>query len=280
MHEHNTPLAREDLEQMTTEQLDELLNGELERETPNGDTVRLILGILWEREKDMPVEMTPKIKKAWAKYQRDIARIDASEKRSGKFRGWILKTASAAAVLALLVFAVPQRAGADSFFDKLARLTDSIVEFFSPGMANDNVTEYVFETDNPGLQQVYDTVAGLGVTEPVVPMWLPEGYELVECKVVETSHKKGIAANFRDGENGLSFRLDIHSLDVSHEYHWSGETITEYERAGISHTVMRNFDRWSVAWFINNMECFLTLDCQEDILYKILDSIYVMEDKQ
>ena len=163
--------------------------------------------------------------------------------------------------------------------EKLARLTDSIVEFFSPGMANDNIKEYVFETDNPGLQQVYDAVVGLGVTEPVVPMWLPEGYELVECKVVETSHKQGIAASFQNEQRYIAYRIDIHGVDVSHEYHWGGDIIAEYECAGIRHTIMRNNDRWVVTWFTDNIECSFTLDCQEDTLYNILKSIYVMEDK-
>lgn len=280
MQENNITSMREVFEKMTTQKLDELLNSELESETPDGNTVRLILSILWEREKDMPVEITPGAEKAWAKYKKNIAKLDAASERKVRFRRWSLRAASVAAVLCLLIFAVPQRAGAESFFEKLARLTDSIVEFFSPGMANDNIKEYVFETDNPGLQQVYDTVVELGITEPVVPMWLPDGYELVECKVVETPNRVGINANFRNEENAFVFRIDLHVENVSHEYHWSGEIINGYECSGVQHTVMRNNNRWIVTWFLEKIECSITLDCQEDTLYKILDSIYVMEVKQ
>lgn len=280
MQENNITSMREIFEKMTTKQLDELLNSELESETPDGNTVRLILSILWEREKDMPVEVTPGAEKAWAKYKKTIAKLDAASERKVRFRRWSLRAASVAAVLCLLIFAVPREAEADSFFEKLARLSDSIVEFFSPGMANDNVAEYVFETDNPGLQQIYDTVVGLGVTDPVVPMWLPDGYELVECKSDETSRKKSVSANFRNDSAGIMLKYDIYDSDVSHEYHWDGKQVEKYERAGVKHAVMLNNDRWVVIWAVETIECSFTLDCQEDTLYRILDSIYVTEDKR
>ena len=50
--------------------------------------------------------------------------------------------------------------------------------------------EYVFETDHPGLQQIYDAVVEMGVTEPVVPMWVPEGYDLVEYKAEDYNQEK------------------------------------------------------------------------------------------
>ena len=263
---------------MTTPQLDELLNTELEKQAPNGETVRLILSVLWEREKDMPVKVTPKAEKAWAKYRRSLAGKEGSGKRKSGFRGWLLKVASVAAVLGLLVIAVPQEAEADGLFEKLARLTDSIVEFFSPGLENDNLTEYVFQTDNPGLQQVYDAVVELGVTEPVVPTWLPEGYELTECKTMSTSNKKSVVANFRKSTDFVVLQYDIYTLDISHEYYWNCADIKMYETNGEEYALMRNNERWVVIWFVDNKECFLTLDCQEDTLHKILDSIYVTED--
>lgn len=279
MQENNITSMREVFEKMTTQQLDELLNSELESETPDGNTVRLILSILWEREKDMPVEVTPGAERAWAKYKKNIANLETAEKRKVRFRRWSLRAASVAAVLCLLIFAVPQKAGAESFFEKLARLTDSIVEFFSPGMANDNVVEYVFATDNPGLQQVYDAVVALGVTYPVVPTWLPEGYELVECKTAETRKKTCVLANFENDSEFIILQYDIYSLDISHEYHWDGTDVQLYEHHGQKYSIMRNDNRWVIIWFKDKMECFLTLDCQEGSLYKILDSIYVTEDK-
>lgn len=280
MPDNNKTSLRDELEQLTTEQLDDLLNGELEKETPDGDKVRLILSILWEREKELPVQLTPKAENAWNTYKARTARLDAAEKRAVKLRRWGLRVASMAMILFCLLCAVPQKAEADSLFDKLARLTDSIIEFFSPGLENDNLIDYEFVTSNPGLQQVYDAVVELGVTDPVVPSWLPEGYELVECKPDITSKKTNLSASFESDGSEIVFSIDIYDVDISHEYHWNETTVNIYEHFGNKYTLMQNNGRWVVVWFTDKAECFVTLDCQEDTLYRILDSICVMEEKQ
>ena len=274
MHDNSITSLRELLEQMPTEQLDQMLQEELDKKKPDGNAVRMILRVLREREKDMPVEITPQVRKAWEKYQRNIAEIEA-EPRSA--RSWFIRIGSVAAVLALLIFAIPQKAGAETFLEKLSRWTDSVVDFFSPDKENDNLIEYTFVSDNPGLVEVYQAVTDLGVTVPVVPTWLPEGYELVECKKIETTQKCGVSANFRNGIDGITYKIDVFRENVSHEYHRDETPIDIFEKSDIEHTILRNNDRWVVIWFQDKIECFLTLDCPEDTLYEILRSIYERE---
>ena len=280
MQDNSITSLRELLEKMPTAQLDQMLQEELDKEKPDGNAVRMILRVLREREKDMPVEITPEIQEAWEKYRRNTAVIDS---REGKRRipGWLIRIGSVAAILAVMIFAMPQEADAESLFEKLARWTDSVVDFFSPDKANDNLLEYEFTSDNPGLQQVYEAVKELGVTVPVVPTWLPGGYELVECETVNTSQKKGVAANFidtKDPDNAVLFKVDVYGEDVSHVYQRDESNVDTYEAFGVEHTILRNNNRWVVIWFRDKTECFLTLDCQENTLYEILNSIYVTED--
>lgn len=274
MQDNSITSLRDMLEKLPTPQLDRMLREELDKDKPDGNAIRMILRVLREREKDMPVEITPEIRDAWEKYQRDTAEPNAGKHR---VRTWFIRIGSVAAVLALMVFAIPQKAGAETFFEKLARWTDSVVDFFSPDKANDNLLEYEFVSDNPGLQQVYEAVTELGVTVPVVPTWLPEGYELVECKRHETSQKVGIAANFRNGEEDFYYKVDIFEEDVSHKYHRDETPFDTFECDDVEHTILRNNDRWVVIWFQDEIECFLTLDCSEDTLHEILRSIYERE---
>lgn len=277
MQNNSITSLRERLEALPTEQLDRMLQEELEKEKPEGQLIRIVLKVLWEREKDMPVEITPGIEAAWEKYRQKTA----SDGRKGRFPGWLIRIGSVAAVVAVLLFAIPREAEAESLFEKLARWTDSVVDFFSPDKANDNLLEYTFVSDNPGLQQVYEAVKELGVNVPVVPTWLPEGYELVECKEINTTQKKGVSANFidaGDSSNGVIIKVDVYGEDVSHKYHRDETAFDTYEVFDVAHTILRNNDRWVVIWFRDNIECFLTLDCQEITLYEILESIYVTED--
>lgn len=262
------------LEQMETVQLDEMLRSELQKEQPDAYAVQLILAVLQEREKGYPVEIDPGIEQAWQEY---IGKT--SGKAKGPVRSVLLKVASFAVILAVLFLAMPQQVEAESIWERLIRWTDSVFELFSPDDRSAEAAEYVFQTDNPGLRQVYDAVVELGVTDPVVPMWLPEGYELVECKKSISPAKTYIFATFENGNSPIVIKIDLYKTSISNEYYKDKTSIDVVEMAGTIHNIMMNNDTWVVVWIRDNIECSISIDCQEDMLYQILRSIYTMEDE-
>ena len=266
------------LEQLSTEQLDEMLSKELHKDQIDDHSVRLIMRILSEREENHHVEMTPEIEQAWKKYQRDVATIERDGTRKSMARGWVLRVASLAAVLCLIVLIFPQQVGAETFWERLSRWTESIVEFFSPNDNEGRIEDYEFKTDNPGLQQVYDAVVEMGITDPVVPMWLPDGYELVEIETSETPRKKGVNAVFERGNIQATYFANVHSDYMAHVYYKDDAEYIEYEQNGFVFCAAKNNERWIAIWIKDNIECFLTIDCQEEILQDILRSIYVTEE--
>lgn len=279
MELNNVSSAREMFEQLSTEKLDELLDAELHRETPDENAIRMIFSILRERDKDRPREVTPQIQTAWEKYQDKMEDLDRKENRSRQIRNWVVRATSIAAVLVvLLMVVVPKQADAESFWEVLQRWTAEIVEFFSPADNEHRLAEYKFVTDNPGLQQVYDAVVELGVTDPVVPMWLPEVGEAIECKTVTTPVSTGIYAALPHGDGFVMYKLNIYNTEVAHTYHGDGTEIIEYIQDETTFNIMRNNEAWVVFWTKDNIECSIAVDCQEDDLYKILKSIYTMED--
>jgi len=276
MELNNVTSIRQMLEQMSTESLREMLDKELHTEPMNDDAIRLLLSILRERRKDVPAEMTPNLERAWEKYQRDTDKIWKESRRSRRIRSWAMRAAAAAAVLVLvLVPIVPQEAGAESLWEALTRWTTQIVEFFGPKDNDHRIETYAFKTDNPGLHQVYDAVVELGVTDPVVPMWLPEGYELGELEVIQHPAKTRVHSLFRNGESPIVFCVDVYNADVSRKYQKDETNADYYEYSGVIHQILQNVDNNTVVWSINSVECFLAIDCQEEILEEILKSIYI-----
>ena len=257
---------RKMLDQLPTEQLDEMLQSELTAEHPDGDAVRRILSVLEEREKDVPVAHTPAMDAAWQEY----CRGRGTPKRGGSF---LLKAASILLVLGLLLFALPQSAQAESIFDLLARWSDGFVEFLTSDKAP-NTADYQFVTNHPGLQQLYDTVTAAGIQGPAVPMWVPETLEMVGCKETITPAKTMIQAALSGAEGQLVFQIDIYDEPIGRKY-YKDETIWDsYEKNGVTHTIVRNKDLWVVFWSKENIEYSMTVDCHEDVLYDILGSIY------
>lgn len=274
MQLNNVTSLQDVLEQLTTEQLDEILQEELHKEQIDDHAVRLIMRMLREREEDLPAEITPEIEQAWVRYQDDIAIIEKGGSRRQRIRGWVVRAASVAAVFCLIILIFPQQAGAETFWERLSRWTESIVEFF--GLKDDGarIVEYEFKTDNTGLQLLYNAVVEMGVTDPVVPMWLPEGYELVESKAATSPRRMGTYARFSDGTSETVLEVNVHLDDFAHSYYKNEETYDTYERNGTTFYIIRNETMWVAIWTKDNIECSIYIDCQEDTLDEILRSIY------
>ena len=272
MSEQNKTYLRETLEQMPTWQLDDLLMEKSMEEPVDEETLRLILQVLREREKHRP---------ATADGSAPVRERGASgaAPKTRKKGGWIPKAVAAAAVILLVALAVfPQEAEAKGVFERLASWTDSIFELFAPGSSRDNRDEYVFKTDNPGLQEVYDQLTELGVDVPVVPMWLPEGYELLECKILNTPSKTGITAKFSNGNNSMNYVANRYLTNEPNKFYKDKNEVEKYEINGTAYNIIHNENLWVVIWIVDNLECSISIDCQEDILFDIIWSIYGMED--
>ena len=264
---------RKALAQMGTQQLDELLQAELQKDAPDKETVLTIMDILQEREKADPVELNSNICNAWADFQ-DSCGADQA-KHSANKRSWIIRAAAIAAVVCVLIMTVPQAVGAERVFDVLARWTERVFTFFS--QVGEPV-EYTFQTDHPGLQEIYDVVTEAGITQPVVPTWVPEGFELTEIKTFQFRDKRKIYASMHSGKSTIVLSYTYYIKDTAAEYSKDIVPLKVYEWKGIPHHLISNDDTLTITWNTERLESFISSDCQEEVLVNVVDSIYLMED--
>ena len=256
--------------QMPTAQLDEMLQSELRKEDPEPEVVLGILKVLEEREADDPVLITPGVSDAWEKYKEKIA----PPKKNTRKRVWFASVAAVAAVLCIVLMAIPRTVGAESVFDVLFRWTESVFEFLDPEH-DESLPQLTddFVTDIPGLQQLYEQVTELGVTEPVVPMWLPEGYELTELKVTPMPNGNKVVAKF-EKDNGnvlISYRI---SSEIAIKFEKEDSTVEVFEVADVSHFIMDNGEKLSATWSANGAECSVVAKLEKEDLYEVIKSIY------
>lgn len=270
MRESKTCLDQE-WKQLPTEELDHILQAELEKECPNEEVVLPILRILEDREKDYPVEETPEVLALLEK----LSERKPSTKQIPNRNRWITGIAAVAAAACIVVMALPRTVGAESIFDVLFRWTSEVFEFFTPDQDKKNPpVEYLFETDNSGLQQLYDKMTELGVTKPVIPMWLPEGFELVSLKVNPLLND-GYKVNAVFGRNGkvviITYRI---SQNIEVKIEKEETNVEEYDYSGVSHYVMDNDNNLSATWTIDGVECSIVTDIDKENLYNIIKMIY------
>ena len=274
MQTYNKIGLRESLEQLETAELDAMLQAELEKNAPDPDSVRLIMSVLEGREAAAPVPITDSEEAAWQQYQKRMAGL---RKKPAPVRRWMAGAASVVLVVGMLFAVMPQQAEAETFWEMLQRWTSTVLVYFS-GEGKKAEVEYIFETNNPGLQQVYDAVVELGVMDPVVPMWLPEGAELTNLEAIKTPMLSGLGAHFVHNEIDIVYKVDVYEGEPAHQHYRDDAHYEEYERNSTIHYIMQNNGWWVAVWTKDNIECSIALDGQEDTLRRILESIYVMED--
>lgn len=256
--------------EMPTEQLDEQLQQELQKENPEEEVVLGIMRVIQEREADCSEEITDEVCDAWEKY----SEMADSPKKNSRKRMWFVSVA-AAAIICIVIMAVPQTVGAESILDVFFRWTESVFEFFTPGQDDTNPpVAYEFQTDHPGLQQVYDKVTELGVTEPVVPMWVPEGYTLAELKSTQMLNGNRIYATFQLKDNSIMLAYQISVGAMPMRYQKEESVVEAYEYANVCHFIMANDKNTLVTWRTDNAECSISIALQKDDVYKIIKSIY------
>ena len=267
-------LRPEDLTALTSQQLDRLLRAELDKDDKDAEKVLQILHILEERESGKFINNVD-TESIWNTY-RERVRKDALEnaQRDRKPRRWIGTLAAAAAIVCILITAAPKAMGAENIFEILGRWTKTIFAFFDPSSATEPPEEYVFKTDHPGLQQIYDAIAEQGVTKPVVPTWLPEGYELDEVKVTKAPMCKKIYAGLENGDSFITIAFEIYNENRSNQYTKGDSDVEEYEFAGVIHYIMKNDDSLQVVWVVDNIECVIRTNREDEALRKTIKSIY------
>ena len=270
---------REELEKLSSQQLDDVLCAELGKECPDRNVVLGILEILESREKDMPLPEYPVASEARIRYE---AWNDGFNKGRESTRKPMRKLAGVAiAAVLVLVFGVitPQALGAENIFTLIGRWTAAFFAFDEPETMPERAVSqppYVFRTDNPGLQKLYDTVTELGITQRVVPQWLPEGYELKVIKVSSIQEKMRVHACFTDGTAELTITIWIHSNGRGAQYTKDELNALPYECGGVVHYFMSNAEIAKAVWATSSLECMIYID-GDNYLRAIIQSIYSEE---
>lgn len=267
----NKTCPDQEWKQLPTKELDLVLQAELKKEHPNEEVVLPILRILEEREKDYPADETPEVLAMLEK----LNKRKTSSKQSKNRRGWVAGIAAVAAAACIIVMALPRTVGAESIFDVLFRWTGEVFEFFTPHQdATNPPVDYLFETDNPGLQQLYDKVTEYGITDPVVPMWLPDGFELVNFEaapVRENGYKVNTVFEWDKRSISVTYRI-TNNITTKFE---KDETVVEiYDYENVSHFVLENGENISVTWTIDGVECAMNTNMAKKDIYTIIRSIY------
>ena len=264
--------TREALARLPRPELRRMLQEELHKDTQAADDafVRLLLAELQTRGEDPAFTDDAAVAAACESFQAAIP----AQKRW--YQHWMLKAASAVLVLGILFFSIPA-AQAKSVPDVLTWWSDSLFQLFRPG-SKPNIEEFVYQTDHPGLQEIYDTVVDAGITAQIVPSDLSDEFQLTELKIAYLQGDVSLHTRLATDRNEILLTIISHSQESMFQHEKKAESITVWNIAGIDHYVISNNKTLIVTWVTENIECTITTDCPEEDVYRLIESIYTSED--
>lgn len=175
----------------------------------------------------------------------------------------------AAALIAcmLMTLVVAQAAGGD-LLHAIISWTDETFNLSGNGNANDPIQSPMLSEE---LTELSDAVDQLGITEPVMPHILPEGYTQVEFDYYPDM--PCITAVYVSGDNNILVNI-ISSKDGTVSYQKNPGDPEIYKANGLTFYIMKNVDVYTAAWLTDHYCCSIANVADKDMLYEMINSVW------
>lgn len=276
MEEINTIHTSESLSSLSREELRRMLAEELHKDMQQIDDafVHKLLAELQARGTDPFFADDDAVTAACEKFRIAIETEQAPQKHWYQY--WLLKVAAVVLVLGVLFFSLPATAQARDIQGVLTWWSDSVFQFFVPGKTP-NLHAQAHEFEHPGLQQLHNVVTEWGITDPIVPSWIPDGFELVELEKSQMQENSSLYARFVYEEQVILFLITFCANETKFQHEKDTEPINSWNFSGTEHYVLSNINEHVVTWVTNDVTCVITTDCEEEDVYRMIKSIYTSE---
>lgn len=276
------------LEQLSTEQLENILRADLASEDQeNDEAVFHILEVLEKREKENPSGRLPDVDQSWQEFQKyyNIPEGEGQslypirnnqEKRSASvptktrrvFRPRKILVVAAVLILMFGGMLTAQAAGVD-VFGAIGRWTEEKFHFeIAPTSAN-GTTDYTFR----------EVSTERGFSKNLIPTWYPEGFEAFEpednsiedyvnsvyCQYINKEENRSYLAMVSQYYDPSSIESTVYEKD---------ETEVEiYEHDGKNFYIMSNLDSETATWSDGTFKIDIVGQLTVDEIKQIIDSI-------
>ena len=114
-----------------------------------------------------------------------------------------------------------------------------------------------------------------GFPDNLLPTYLPEGYttELVDCESNVTFVTLLCLLEKKDDSIMLEYTM-YQSNQVTEKTQKDEDDPNAYERGGITHYIMTNYETYYAVWTVDNVECVILGALSYEELTKMINSIY------
>lgn len=264
-------MKKEELSKLSQEGLVRLMEKTLDSHSLDSQDI-LLQDIL--DELDSRTEITPAfdIESGWKDLQDNHPALFQNEPDN---QGQISKTRRksrrmpfivAAIVAAILGTTVIAQAVGIDILGTIARWTEEVFYF----------EREPSETSNIASTSLYEIVTANDANVPLVPTWIPENLQQ-ESILVDVQPSKSLYTASYGAVNGDGFSITIMDTSGANgtvQYEKDQENVSVYSAGGVDHYIMENMDSINVVWINENYECSISTNLSQEVIEKIIDSIY------
>ena len=264
---------------MTTEELQEILckhaHDELVTE-PDTDELYYIMEVLARRREEEDPQAFRSNEEALADFRKNYMPKAMPTDRSKVVRFPNRAFKMVAAVLAIVLFlavgtSITAEALQIDIWGKFATWTKEIFQFndtpqgtTAPNPEKDN---------NMELKSLQDALVQAGVSEKLVPIWMPEGYTSKDLKVKSSPRVLNINAIYENNGSELVINIRQTVGIPAHQIEKSEDLLEVYVVDGVEYYIFSNNTSLQAAWSIGEFECFITGKITLEEMKKMIDSI-------
>ena len=306
-NQHLYGLNRNQLEQLSTEELEELLRLDFDAPKNNAlstDDILRILDVIEKRECSDQAENAAEVERAWESFQKDYMPTAGDEDslheedaageipregrpavphRSPRHR--IFRTSLIAAIIVLLSLMLAAQAAGINLFKMIGtwteetfRLTNSMeaVETKGPTSSVNGSTNAVGSDAEIEYTSLSDALEDNGVSSDTIPSWWPDGFSLEELSVSQMQNSPIVFVLY-ESEN-RTFSISVHRV-ISREsdstiYEKDGNEVIQYRSGDIIHYIMSNINTKQVVWVNDSVIYTISGQLTTKEIKKMIDSIY------
>ena len=268
---------------METAQLEEILRRDAkstEGKEPDTDMLLHIMEVLAERKKkEGAIRTTPE--EALKIFQQYYLPCDFTEeaplykvqkRRRVNIRYFPRRLLVAITALALVVGGViTARAFGYDVWEVFVRWTQETFHF--DNSTNDPDGSQPETSSNLECEELIQALTEYGVSENIVPTWLPDGYVFVDVDITETPKQKDFFAIFSKDNKLLKISIKSYIGSNPEQIEQSGVLIDTISIQGINYYIFADNDSIQTAWVNTSYECYISGPITVEEMKQIINSI-------
>lgn len=303
-NQHPYGLNRNQLEQLHTEELEELLRLDFDAPESNAlstDDVLYILDVIEKRECSNQAESAAGVERAWESFQKnympagddgnslheeemagEIPREDypAVPHRSPRHR--ILRTSLIAAIIVLLSLMLAAQVAGINLFKLIGTWTEETFHLTNSTevMENREPASSINGSTNADTKIQYDSLSDAlednGVSANTIPSWWPDGSQLKKLEVSEFKNMPIIAAQYQS--DNRDFTVSVRTIPQGQNdtavYEKDDSHVIQYKKGGITHYIISNNKTLQVVWVNNSTVYSISGQLTAEEVERMITSIY------